>query len=766
MTAANSEFQIGFEEDDGFTADEVRTPEVQTMSIVGDGNEQPLTPAVEAVLDVGLIDGTTSSTFTGEQGLVVPPGAQTEDIIDCRYFGRYSDGALVVEGTSTGFRVSHTGQFGFRTVNVRTARSDVNTIVNNYSMGTGAYGTSNQLRVASSDTDTTATESYLYNASSGSTINMYWRGGNNPTRRVDEFWLQFYDGINSVEIPMRQGAFWVDPSRGNSDQLSLLINSDNTDDYTSYPWLEGWNQTGFTGNGGTNPANAAAYALRTYFPAVSGAVALHEYSTKINWLQSSGYLVGSSLFINGVNQNVTVTSIANATTRTSSISGFVFGGIFATFSANISKTSLILVDNTDLVDNFSFNTPTALPAQIGANFNGITPITSLMIENIDIDIPHIKWDNNLRTGTFAANLDEAGTMSALRNFVLDHYTNGANLAPGVVDTDPISIATYNAGSPDQTTSNGVTYNILQVDTGAYGDTGTPRFSIEDSNGIEYGFARVTTVGAASGVSGSGTIVRLIDPDGTTLRGTFTTENNGAPQLGDYIRGLSLPGWTTSGSGGQVIFTANANGPQTGQWSITIDNQGVTDNPGTLSFVLEETTSGVAEVDAVLNFSWTGETVGNLTISNTEVITSDTLTSRVVTHLEGATGTNWVFSRADSVITANARVAGPSRTVDLFIGSNQGNFITSQFSYNQSLGVTAAAAETFTVGYSNPTGTNPGTRTFTGPQTFAQIFNRIRDDIGGASDWSAAGIANDGVISVTRNAIGPVTGVWELNISLL
>ena len=113
--------------------------------------------------------------------------------------------------------------------------------------------------------------------------------------------------------------------------------------------------------------------------------------------------------------------------------------------------------------------------------------------------------------------------------------------------------------------------------------------------------------------------------------------------------------------------------------------------------------------------------------------------------------------------ATADVAGAGRDTEVFIGSSNGLFINSYLSYARVEGVSAASAESFTVTYSNPDGANPANRTFTGPQSFSQIFNQIRNDIGSSSGWSATGTPGDGVISVTRNVIGPINGVWEVTI---
>ena len=100
VTASRAEFRIGYGEDDGFTADQVRSQEVQTVSIVGDGNEQPAVPAAEEQIRIGFPSDTKFSGMSGATGVKVPAGTRQGSVIDCTEFGTLTDNGMTIQGGS------------------------------------------------------------------------------------------------------------------------------------------------------------------------------------------------------------------------------------------------------------------------------------------------------------------------------------------------------------------------------------------------------------------------------------------------------------------------------------------------------------------------------------------------------------------------------------------------------------------------------------------------------------------------------------------
>ena len=63
-----SQFQLDYDDEDGFTSDQVRNTDIQTLSVVGDGNNQPTIPALEEQMRIGFPNNTKFSGMSGATG--------------------------------------------------------------------------------------------------------------------------------------------------------------------------------------------------------------------------------------------------------------------------------------------------------------------------------------------------------------------------------------------------------------------------------------------------------------------------------------------------------------------------------------------------------------------------------------------------------------------------------------------------------------------------------------------------------------------------
>ena len=824
-----SQFQLDYDDEDGFTADQVRNTDIQTLSVVGDGNNQPTIPALEEQMRIGFPNNTKFSGMSGATGVRVPQGTRQGSTIDCTEFGTFTDNGITITGTSSGFNVALDNTFpsGFNTVYFRPNSSAISSEISNYRLGFGSYDSAYQFSL-------TEAGSRPISAGSSTNLNLFWSG---PTTTADvhhDFWIAFWtDSNNYVRVPVRLGQLFVlDQTKSFPGTTPTYVDGQTAGPNTNQ-WILGYLISGASNTvydnhplyGGFDPPpSTIRFIFDENGETGNAAVTLPGISNKDNWLSAG--LIGSPVYVNGVDTGRTITAIDTPATLTGNLSNGQ-GGVFNMRSRRFQLSGSIDTSFIDLDDAVATD-PTnpedwryqaqqgggvTLIPRLGLSLNPQIPVFRTRIESLEIDRNDAWWDGDVpisyTNSLIPTNSTTVGALNFVRTFMLNYYNDVLNLedpsttANMVIPIDGSGDVVTGTASVTQGTEREATVTYMSVNTGAFANLNNISSTIEGSsigfrvirtNGItstsesalsdyhEYGYLAVTQQGAAEGVGGDPTIVQLYDPGGT-LRRTWTSANTGAPQFSQDVRdNVSVSGWNITGSGGQLVFTTTSNIEIDGNWRLVINHQG---GDGSLAYVFEQTQIGVPNIDISLTFDWDDTGVGSIspvTVSNTEARNAAYIADLVADRLIATTNvnTNWAVELTDggTGITFKAKNSNAARVPDLQVLSNNGIYINSKYPFNQTTGSSGSVAETLTVTYTAPTGTTaPDSRTFevedddpTAAIPFSTIFSQIVQDIDGAEDtdgenrWSATGFSSDGVITATRDTVGPITGTWGIALS--
>ena len=788
-----SQFQLDYDDEDGFTADQVRNTDIQTLSVVGDGNNQPTIPAVESTFDLAIDPDFFSSSFAGPRGIKVPRGTQSGDLINCEALGSFTRNDITITGGSEGLIIRQvSGSVG--TFTVRVNSNAVNSIVGNYQMTFDADAPAGQPQPVWTTISTSASVSVT--SSSGQffsrTLRLRWNGATTTEEIHDDFFFS---------VDLNVGNRWaIAPTF----YASLIVFDSSTASVTNSLRI-GWANDGNIR--GDYPEYAGARA--------SGAGNVWDYefdnsnatTTNKDTFMETGF-IGNTVYVDGVDQGVTLTGVGQVSAvatnlyRESLDNFYSFKSYLFTFSNNISTTGLVDLEDIHGATNFlwdpvvTLQTYTQTP-RIGLDFVPARSYQRWQVARIDMNAGSAqdKWTSDVLTGNqlLPENMDAEASLKHIAQL----YLNRFGATSGNLDT---SFSGYNEAmffsdastertsslpalanvTPFTTTIDGRSYLALRCHTGNLGSLGPwsspgSRLVFENA-GETFDVTRLDLVtvnqiaqGEASGVSGDPTIVQLYDPGGT-LRRTWNSANTGAPQFAQDVKdNVSVSGWNITGTGGQLVFTTTSNIEIDGNWRLVINHQG---GDGSLAYVFEQTQIGVPNINISLTFDWDDTGVGSIspvTVSNTEARNAAYIADLVADRLIATTNVtaNWAIELTDggTGITFRAKNSNAARVPDLQVLSNNGIYINSKYPFNQTTGSSGSAAETLTVTYTAPTGTTaPNSRSFTGPQPFSTIFSRVVEDISGTSGWTAAGASADGVITATRDAVGPVTGTWAVALS--
>ena len=247
------------------------------------------------------------------------------------------------------------------------------------------------------------------------------------------------------------------------------------------------------------------------------------------------------------------------------------------------------------------------------------------------------------------------------------------------------------------------------------------------------------------------VFNITPPGGTGVpyTTTGTTARTASDIAGQIRSNVTIPGWTLSGSGANVVLTSNTNIAPTQLFSFSETNTGV-------SVAVVETTAGIADVtsqQSTITFIDSNNVRSSYTTTGTGARTASDIAADIRAN---ATVTGWTLSGsgADVVLTNNT---GGNVRFNFVVSATSGISATVVETTRGLNGVPAEQA-TFTV---TPPGGTAVQYTTTGEifRNASQIAENIRNNIS-IPGWTAGGTSSN--VDFTSNTAGVVEGTFTVS----